>query len=61
MSDPQMKHSAGFTDQFRFIPSLTYSQITGKAPAFYKPKLGLMKTMIKVAPSKSYIIICYVK
>lgn len=41
-----MKHSAGSTDQFRFIPSLTNSQITGKAPAFCKPKLGLMKTMI---------------
>lgn len=57
-----MKHSAGSTDQFRFIPSLTNSQITGKAPAFCKPKLGLMKTVIKVAtPSKSYIIICYGK
>lgn len=62
MSDPQMKHSADSTDQFRFIPSLTNSQLPGKAPAFHKPKLGFMETMIKVAaPSKSYVLICYGK
>lgn len=55
-----MKRSVSSTDQFRFIPSLTYSQLTEKAPASYKLKLWLMKK-INVTPSKSYIIICYEK